>query len=95
MKHSKGPWLIHRHETKPDSIVEIGPDGNLLAVLYRAGGDREEFEANVKLIQSAPDLLEACKAAKAVMEAQGINAGNKIVGEQYSIVVNAIKKATE
>lgn len=54
-----------------------------------------ECVANAKLIQAAPEMLEACLVAKAMYEAQGINETSKIGGEQYRNLLDALKKATE
>ena len=45
------------------------------------------------LISAAPDLLEACSKAIAILQAQGINSENRIVGKQYQEIEAAIKKA--
>ena len=50
---------------------------------------------DVSLISAAPDLLEACIAAKAIFEAEGITKDHRIVGGEYTLIVDAIIKATE
>lgn len=52
--------------------------------------DKEE---DALLISAAPDLLEACKGAKAAFDAQGHDSEHRIVGEIYENILNAIKKA--
>lgn len=52
MKHTKGrPWKVYNN----------GMDSSGRGV-YRIEHRREELEANARLIASAPELLEACKA---------------------------------
>ena len=50
---------------------------------------------DVALISAAPDLLECCKTAKAIYEAQGINENSRIGGEQYQQLLQAINKAED
>lgn len=47
----------------------------------------------LNIMAASLDMQEALKAAKALFEAQGINAFSRIGGEQYIQVNNAIKKS--
>ena len=70
-KHTPGPWNWSRWPSEliggSLSVYQIGP---MRAVIYddwrpRADGiSEEENEANARLIAAAPELLEACKAAR-------------------------------
>ena len=65
MKHTKGPWkVIESKLVEKLSIIEI--DGDLIFAELSSGDSvpTEEHKANARLIAAAPDLLEACKAAK-------------------------------
>lgn len=48
---------------------------------------------DAQLISAAPDLLSACKGAKAAFDAQGYDSKHPIVGEIYDNILNAIEKA--
>ena len=56
-EHTKGPWEI---ETKGSRHFIDGADQLTVAYVDRAGvRDRQEIEANARLIAAAPDLLAA------------------------------------
>jgi hypothetical protein len=55
--------------------------------------DIENAIANAKLICAAPDLLEGCRAAIAIFQSEGINEFHPIVGEVFSKIITAMKKA--
>lgn len=46
-----------------------------------------------KLYDEHQDLLNGCLTARAILNAQGINSSNEIVGEKYNIICAAITKA--
>lgn len=78
-KHTKGPWAIQKdkgHNWEVNRL--IGGEGENLGDLYLAPrvGEEAEYEANAKLIATAPELLdalrEAVKDVEAVHEACGI-----------------------
>lgn len=62
-QHTPGPW---KHYPGRDTILSEHPD-YLHSVIAKiaTGENREEENANAKLIAAAPELLEACKAALA------------------------------
>ena len=56
-EHTKGPWEI---ETKGSRHFIDGADQLTVAYVDRAGvRDRQEIEANARLIAAAPELLAA------------------------------------
>jgi hypothetical protein len=56
-EHTEGPWEI---ETKGSRHFIDGADQLTVAYVDRAGvRDRQEIEANARLIAAAPDLLTA------------------------------------
>ena len=86
--HTKGPWVYDMG----NSIVAA--NGNIIAdVLCDLQLTTNETIANLFLMAAAPDMLEALQAAKALLEAQGINSESRIGGEQFLKVQNAINKA--
>ena len=89
-KHTKGEWLNLGYRVDVD--VADGMSGICEMSDWMP---EEEMEANAKLIAAAPELLNACLAAKAMYEAQGINVNSRIGGEQYSELLLTIQKATE
>lgn len=98
-KFTKGNWLLKNPIAKYAGynnlwfcIIE-SEDRHIIQKIY--GKTKEEAEANAKLIAAAPEMLEACMTAKAMYEAQGITPESIIGGEQYSSLLNTIKKATE
>lgn len=97
-KGTMGKWFLNKRNR---TLIEIrNSDNKLVCELENYERNVQimsfnELEANAKLIASAPDLLEALMASKAVFEALGIYANHRIAGEQYDKVVQSIKKATE
>ena len=65
-KHTEGPWTRKEiDESGPQT--EVWAHGKLLATIY--GARHPEGIANARLIAAAPDLLEACKALVADVDA--------------------------
>lgn len=60
-KHTPGPWC--RGEFPKASVGTS--DGWAVASVNTL---RHEYDANVRLITAAPDLLEACKVASALLK---------------------------
>lgn len=62
-KHTPGPWRYRRGDEWSHSIVTdhgLLPDGNESCwTVADINKRREEYEANARLISSAPDMLEA------------------------------------
>ena len=84
MTHTPGPW--HKR-----NVTEIwgGPDKHIASTKNRSmdnGLISHEIDANARLIAAAPEMLEALKAARVVVEADGARA-------TLSIIDAAIAKA--
>lgn len=59
--YTKGPWKVTDHNRNGDAY--IGADGRPhFAIVEGSPFGFDETEANARLIATAPDLLEACKA---------------------------------
>ncbi len=96
MKHTPGPWKIERIpiESKGGSNTcwKIGP---FHACIYDDWRPREigisegENEANARLIAAAPELLEACNAARRFVAADSV----MTISECLQILDMAIAKA--
>lgn len=68
-QYTPGPWEINTVEADDDGDLCLMVWGDTQAVCALIvdddeGWDRETAEANARLIAAAPELLEACKAAK-------------------------------
>lgn len=61
VKHTKGPWI---EITDNENYDIIGKDGTMICSI-NTSLVKEKWEANARLIASAPELLEACKDALA------------------------------
>lgn len=65
IKHTPGPWIATRCD---DGTMMVHTEGDIVAGIV-AFGDRGALdEANARLIATAPDLLEALKAAREMLE---------------------------
>lgn len=53
------------------------------------------YNMNKNLQDSAPQLLEACKMARAIFHSQGVDASHKIFGEMYQKIEDAINAAEQ
>ena len=69
MKHAKGPWSIEGiyGGSKILTVDANWPGGKRPIAKTINTGKESEFRANPKLIASAPELLEACKHALALI----------------------------
>lgn len=91
MKHTKGNWRIEG----TNWTTSISNQAKEIAVLkfFDCGtGDprsinKEEFEANIRLISAAPELIEATTKIKAWLKE------NNIKTPHDSLISSAIKKA--
>ena len=75
-KHTPGPWRLICTDGWFTIEATSGTDGQLCQLIVPAfRPDDDEERANLRLLKSAPELLEACKAArhalKLAMEIQG------------------------
>jgi len=55
--HTPGPW--HINDGKGCRWIETSAD-DIIARVYKDACSKERFEANSRLIQHAPELLDAC-----------------------------------
>lgn len=62
MNHTKGPWRITLHKAMATLEKDCMPGVELSIATIEFHRGKEMDEANARLIASAPDLLEACKA---------------------------------
>ena len=109
-KHSPGPWEVHGDYTHQlfyvhgaNTICDIhrGAAANRLGLLgigdSRFSRKPSEDEANAHLIAAAPDLLDACKQAHAILaNAMAFIDGDttKPIHIEIDYLVAAIAKAT-
>jgi hypothetical protein len=92
-KHTPGPWITdtsHKHEWEG---VTVWADSEVIA--HVVPDQHDEHEANAKLIEAAPDLLEACKLALEELEDVMNWAPTEDMEHTEAIVENAIRKATK
>ncbi len=74
-KHTAGPWQVHRNIGRKSEIGVVADAAPcIIAVMGNAKEWPVEADANARLIASAPDLLEACKALMAQLQAKGFTA---------------------
>ena len=62
LKHTKGPWLVSTIDGE-DCLMVGGGDGSEVVADIRTHWPDAQVEANAHLIASAPELLEALRAA--------------------------------
>ena len=92
-KHTKGPWKVFEDDFY---TVGVESEGSVIADHLFESNDltiediKQELYANAKLIAAAPDLLEACKMAFAI-----INRDKRALPHVTSVLKGAIKKAGE
>jgi hypothetical protein len=90
----------HVVEIKDDDGKVIGTEpwlGGLVALVYgpTAEGQRfaETLAANIRLIEAAPDLLEACKAAMLLFDGRESRKDSALIGQLPNLLRRAIAKA--
>jgi len=69
-KHTQGPWQVNKKVSTSVEQVIAGQGINLIAQCDDVDGvrSREEDQANALLIAAAPELLEACRVVKELLE---------------------------
>ena len=82
---TKGKWIVMKTSDNSWHIY-TGSEGNEVDL---AAVRNQDFKANARLIAAAPDLLEACKAAKKYLEPDLVEPGRTIFWK----LVEAIAKA--
>ena len=98
MSHTKGPWYgepdefgrakgigIRTHEETEETPL-------IIAFVWTEGNEVTQA-ANAKLIAAAPDLLEACKQAIKILDAEKEACG--IYKANYELIQAAIAKAEQ
>lgn len=65
MKHTPGPWSASAYSSVVGSLISSEMGYSIAAVMPQV--DRRDALANTCLIEAAPELLEACRNAKAVI----------------------------
>jgi hypothetical protein len=101
-RHTAGPWSLSAgyHKTvsgePADWTIEGGPHGNAIAFLSDDNaGPRYERDANARLIAAAPDLLEALKYCRDLLEdVNGFDyRPDDVAANEWAAVRAAIAKA--
>lgn len=91
-QHTQGPWNV----SKPNcglGIFDVNGK-SVAAISSNQSRSWEEKEANARLIASAPELLEALKASRAVLKSViGTIDEMRIIKEQIDLIDKAIAKA--
>lgn len=102
-KHTQGKWFIsNNHEDNGN--MQIGSDRDYICQIYPRPNDGISIEANepqslanAHLIASAPELLEALKEAKSLIdnltETMSSDDIIEIYGTRYVEILNVISKA--
>lgn len=90
MKHTPGPWHIGM---KPGPIV-YGPKGEQVADLTADLIPKDERLANLRLILSAPELLDALDTLTLVVGLTPIAGNKSALQEAFNAARIAIAKAT-
>ena len=94
-KHTPGPCKVV--ESTPNTVVTKNGRISVNWSYNADGGQRivqriAEVEANARLIAAAPEMYEALKAARAILQATG-EWQDPIIREQVEIIKKAIDKA--
>jgi hypothetical protein len=90
-KHTDGQWKYSGLTIYAHKVTDTQDSRKIIALIDpKRGEPSEENEANAKLISSAPDLLEALKAARKL-----INQERKDALTVREIIQQAIDKATK
>ena len=101
-EHTPGPWAMLSEETDKPYIrirgTKLGDRykiANVLTPVYDGSLEREteETRANARLIEAAPDLLEALKLCEGNIKSLLASAHPKVYGEWLTFVSAAIAKA--
>lgn len=57
--HTPGPWVSEATGSQPGAFSVVGDGQQMVALVY--GANRDEQEANARLVEAALDMLEALK----------------------------------
>lgn len=99
-KHTPGPWSVDTEdctviqEASRVTVARFYTTEDFPCLGHKSDQEVEEvaneLKANADLIAAAPDLLEACQAAKRYLEPDLVEPGRTVFWK----LVEAIKKAT-
>ncbi len=100
LKHTKGPWKVMIGKIEGEEIVAVFPDSakgvnkkvRSICLISPAKDFTDQDAEDLKLIVSAPDLLEACKEALKMYNKLQPAGGYQYV---HDILQSAINKATK
>lgn len=68
-KHTPGPWKVDKYIDSGKPSLSVSANGSEVAQASSWAGDgADEAGANARLIAAAPELLEACREAKEVLD---------------------------
>jgi len=84
MAHTPGPWNVSSGQDDAIITTDDG-SGASIAVVYGAHAWRKEWQANARLIASAPDLLATLKALRPLFETGA--------AEEYAAEIEAAEAA--
>lgn len=90
--HTPGPWKAHFGPGYTD-ISHVNESGRAGRLICSFSVPTDADNANARLIAAAPDLLEGCKRALSILEAE--SAACKIYKAHWAIISAAIAKATQ
>lgn len=93
MKHTPGPWRFYT-EPQPNGCPIVGNgSGLMLAMLAHSVNypdQRDEANANARLIAAAPDLLEALQAVVSQLEGHDLHNGDVFaINNAYAAIAKA------
>lgn len=96
-KNTPGPWIV-KQTSSGNPFVYEGATGKTVAgvALVKKDCDREESEANARLIAAAPELLAALERTADVLEYYNENKGptrDSALCDLFAIARAAIAKA--
>ena len=85
-KHTPGPWNVYQpykyeiHIRHGNDVKSIATIGSLWHV---------DFEANARLVASAPELLEACKDGLSIAYESGLDDSDGVVKRMKAAIAKA------
>lgn len=88
--HTPGPWLSF----KAGGVYSENGREIIFSAHNTRSGSAEEREANARLIAAAPELLEACRRALALIESLPYEPSSSPSTRAQDALVDAIIRAT-
>ncbi len=78
--HTPGPWHVTTRQGSRDWAVVAKNERHEICQMFHDGSELNETgEANARLIAAAPELLEACKRAKKLLEPELIKEPDRTI----------------